>query len=122
MYFSFSYHLECKDLTRMEKGLMLEERKLYVSYFNLLLEEKNVYVSMHVRVYTEVCLNEGSLKWALKWYFGTPSSTEQLLMYLSDSGSLAGGRGEEKLSPDWGGVGGGEVFFKGKSCVVPRRD
>lgn len=106
----------------MEKGLMLEERKLYVSYFNLLSEEKNVYVSMHVCVYTEVCLNEGSLKRALKWYFGTPSSTEQLLMYLSDSGSLAGGRGEEKLSPDRGGGGGGRrgggrsIFQRQKLC------
>lgn len=61
-------------------------------------------------------LNEGGLIWGLKWYFGTPSSTEQLLMYLSDSGSLAGGRGEEKLLPDWGGGRGRSIFQRKKLC------
>ena len=78
-----------------------------------------MYVSVHVCVYTEVCLNEGGLKWGLKWHFGTPSSTEQLLMYLSDSGSLAGGRGEEKLSPDRGGGGTGEKYFSKEKVVLP---
>lgn len=50
-------------------------------------------------------------------FWNTLSSTEQLLMYLSDSGSLAGGQGEEKLLPDWGR--GGEKHFQRKSCVVP---
>ena len=37
-------------------------------------------------------------------------------MYLSDSGSLAGGRGEEKLLPDRGGGRGRSSFQRKKLC------
>lgn len=53
-------------------------------------------------------------------FSNTQFPLEQLHLYLSDSGILAGGRGEEKLLPDWG-WGGGKHFFKGKSRVVPGR-
>lgn len=62
----------------MKKGADVRGKKIIPGLVQLAFRGKNVCMSMCVCVYTKVCLNEGGLKWDLKWYFGTLSSPEQL--------------------------------------------